>query len=251
MVTPAPATPAPTPPPAVHEDTATLTEFKIALASTTLAAGKDTFVVTNSGTIGHEFVIKRASVSDTALPIKADGTVDEESSELGDVGEVEIATPGATKNLAENLTAGTYVFFCNIPGHYAGGMHGTFTVTGPAPAAAVHKNAATLTEFKISLASPTLAAGKDTFVVTNSGTIGHEFVIKRATVPEAALPTKADGTVDEESAELGDVGEVEIATPGESKDLAANLSPGTYVFFCNIPGHYAGGMHGTFTVTAG
>ena len=130
-------------------------------------------------------------------------------------------------------------------------MHGTFTVTGPAPAAAVHKNAATLTEFKISLASPTLAAGKDTFVVTNSGTIGHEFVIKRASLSDGSLPLKADGTVDEESSELGEVGEVEIATPGETKNLAENLTPGAYVFFCNIPGHYAGGMHGTFTVTAG
>lgn len=114
--------------------------------------------------------------------------------------------------------------------------------------AAVHEDAATLSEFKIALASDTLAAGNDTFTVKNAGTIAHEFVIKRSTLSDSALPTKADGTIDEESTELGDVGEVEIETPGSSKDLAANLEPGTYVFFCNIPGHYAGGMHGTFTV---
>jgi uncharacterized cupredoxin-like copper-binding protein len=144
-VLPAPAsasadTPSPTPTPlpaatppltsaAVHDDTATLYEFKITLASDTLAAGSDTFKVTNAGTIGHEFVIKRTGLTDSALPTKADGTIDEESPELSQVGEVEIATPGATKDLAENLAPGTYVFFCNIPGHYAGGMHGSFTVT--------------------------------------------------------------------------------------------------------------------------
>jgi uncharacterized cupredoxin-like copper-binding protein len=132
------AAPAPTPPltaEAVSHDTATLSEFRIALASPTLAAGTDTFSVTNAGTIAHEFVIKRSTVSDAALPTKADGTVDEESAELGDVGEVEIATPGTTKDLAEDLAPGTYVFFCNIPGHYAGGMHGSFTVVATAAAA--------------------------------------------------------------------------------------------------------------------
>ena len=123
---------------AVSHDTATLSEFKIALASTTLAAGSDTFTVTNAGTIGHEFVIKRTTASDSALPTKADGTIDEESPELGEVGEVEIATPGTTKDLAQDLAPGTYVFFCNIPGHYVGGMHGSFTVVGAATRTGEH-----------------------------------------------------------------------------------------------------------------
>ncbi|HEY3760090.1 MAG TPA: plastocyanin/azurin family copper-binding protein [Solirubrobacteraceae bacterium] len=41
------------------------------------------------------------------------------------------------------------------------------------------------------------------------------------------------------------------ATPtfqGASKTLTLNLKPGTYKFFCTVPGHRAAGMEGTLTV---
>jgi plastocyanin len=41
------------------------------------------------------------------------------------------------------------------------------------------------------------------------------------------------------------------ATPtfnGGSKTLTLNLKPGTYKFFCSVPGHRAAGMEGTLTV---
>jgi plastocyanin len=41
------------------------------------------------------------------------------------------------------------------------------------------------------------------------------------------------------------------ATPtftGGSKTLTANLKPGTYKFFCSVPGHRQAGMEGTLTV---
>ena len=41
------------------------------------------------------------------------------------------------------------------------------------------------------------------------------------------------------------------ATPtfqGGSKTLTLNLKPGTYKFFCTVPGHRAAGMEGTLTV---
>ncbi len=41
------------------------------------------------------------------------------------------------------------------------------------------------------------------------------------------------------------------ATPtisGSSKTLSLDLKPGTYKFFCSVPGHRQGGMEGTITV---
>ena len=49
----------------------------------------------------------------------------------------------------------------------------------------------------------------------------------------------------------GSSGSVVGATPtftGGSKTLTLHLKPGTYTFYCSVPGHRAGGMHGTLTV---
>ena len=35
--------------------------------------------------------------------------------------------------------------------------------------------------------------------------------------------------------------------PGETKQIDANAPPGTYEYYCNIPGHNAAGMLGTLT----
>jgi plastocyanin len=46
-------------------------------------------------------------------------------------------------------------------------------------------------------------------------------------------------------------GAVVGATPtfqGGSKTLSLNLKPGTYKFYCTVPGHRAAGMEGTLTV---
>jgi plastocyanin len=46
-------------------------------------------------------------------------------------------------------------------------------------------------------------------------------------------------------------GEVLGATPtftGASKTLSLTLKPGTYKFYCTVPGHRAAGMEGTLTV---
>ncbi|MFI5009294.1 MAG: plastocyanin/azurin family copper-binding protein [Solirubrobacterales bacterium] len=57
-------------------------------------------------------------------PLQHNVTVESSGSTLG-------ATPtfsGATKSLTLDLKAGTYTFFCSVPGHRQGGMQGTLTV---------------------------------------------------------------------------------------------------------------------------
>jgi uncharacterized cupredoxin-like copper-binding protein len=82
----------------------------------------------------------------------------------------------------------------------------------------------------------------------NEGTATHEFEILR--VPEGvdanALPM--DGTTARADDLLVPVDEVEDIAPGTSATLSVELEPGTYAVICNLPGHYANGMHTTFTV---
>jgi hypothetical protein len=102
-----------------------LFEFGIRIdASTPVKPGKDAFVITNTGTIPHELVGFATAAGATALPLRADGDVNEESSTLRSVLDTgDSLAPGATKVIAVTLVSGThYVFVCNLPGHWHLGM---------------------------------------------------------------------------------------------------------------------------------
>ena len=116
-----------------------------------------------------------------------------------------------------------------------------------ASAAAAKDVNVTETEFKLAADTTKVAAGSAKFTVSNKGLIAHEFVILKSEVAADALPKDADGKVAEGGA-LVKVDEVEDVAPGTSKTLVVNLEPGKYVFICNLPGHYVGGMHGSFEV---
>ncbi len=114
--------------PLPHEATVTVAEFKIALDTAKLAAGEETLSIRNEGAITHEFVVVRTDLAADALPVGSDGGVDEESTETTHVDEVEDIAAGATGSLTVSLPAGKYVVFCNLPGHYTGGMHAAIEV---------------------------------------------------------------------------------------------------------------------------
>ena len=69
-------------------------------------AGKVTFVFTNDAPVPHNFAIK-------------DGVTD---------GPTDTISGGATAKLSVTLPAGTYEFYCAVPGHEQAGMKGTLTV---------------------------------------------------------------------------------------------------------------------------
>ena len=64
-----------------------------------------------------------------------------------------------------------------------------------------------------------------------------------------ALPTNEDGDVDEEGEGVTLIDEIEDIEAGSDDSLTVTLDAGSYVFICNLPGHYAQGMHTSFTAS--
>ncbi len=95
----------------------------------------------------------------------------------------------------------------------------------------------------------TVSGGDITFVMTNNSSwLIHEMVVAPVADVNAPLPyVDDDMEVDEDAA--GAIGEVPETDPGQSGSVTLHLDPGTYILFCNIPGHYAMGMWATITVT--
>ncbi len=132
---------------------------------------------------------------------------------------------------------------------------------GPAPALAATKppkQTLTLTEYQIAPALQFIAKGKSNFVAKNTGTVKHEVVIVRGTDP-STLPTKPDGSVDEDQIPKRDkVGETGNAKPGKTKSKTLKLSAGYSILFCNIidtepdgsqVSHFAKGMYTTINAS--
>jgi plastocyanin len=82
-------------------------QLKYSTTSLSAQAGKVTIDFTNMSPIGHNVTVESSA------------------------GKILGATPtfqGGTKTLTLDLKAGTYKFFCSVPGHRMAGMEGTLTV---------------------------------------------------------------------------------------------------------------------------
>jgi plastocyanin len=113
-----------------------------------------------------------------------------------------------------------------------------------------------LSEFVVQPDKASIEPGDIKFNADNQGTETHEMVVVKADSAEA-LPTDADGAVDEEQFEKGQAqGEVEDVAKGTSKSIKLKLTPGRYIVFCNIVeeegaekvSHFKKGMHAVLTV---
>ncbi len=106
-------------------------------------------------------------------------------------------------------------------------------------------------EFYFEPKSAAATAGQATIEAPNDGSVEHELVLFKTNKNPANLPTEANGDVDEEKLdkEAEGAGEIADVGAGETKSEEFDLTPGKYVMFCNLPGHYAQGMYGTITVT--
>jgi uncharacterized cupredoxin-like copper-binding protein/mono/diheme cytochrome c family protein len=158
---------------------------------------------------------------------------------------VDIA-PGETKEVKIKAPAGTYEFYCNVPGHREAGMVGTLVarpMSSADTAATANENAAvdeaqasaeaqgqvpaeasaqTVTAFDIYFEPKevTIPANTDvTFTIPNDGVTAHDFSIDALNI------------------------HVDVA-PGETKTVVVNAPPGSYEYYCNVPGHKEAGMVG-------
>jgi len=92
----------------------------------------------------------------------------------------------------------------------------------------------------------TLPAGDVVLDVRNEGPDDHELLVVRG---EKRLPLRADGiTVDEDEIEPRTLVSLEPVAPGSTHTLRLHLAPGRYQLFCNMAGHYLGGMHTSIVV---
>jgi uncharacterized cupredoxin-like copper-binding protein len=103
-------------------------------------------------------------------------------------------------------------------------------------------------DFQISGPSSRLSSGDVVLSVTNDGPDDHELIVVRR--DGSTLPVRADGvTIDEEALEQVTLGALEPGAPGSVRELELHLEPGRYALFCNMAGHYFGGMHAELVVT--
>jgi uncharacterized cupredoxin-like copper-binding protein len=116
--------------------------------------------------------------------------------------------------------------------------------------------AITLQEFAVLPSPDSAPAGEVTFNVTNIGPEDvHEFVVFATDLAPDALPTAADGSVDETGAGVELIDEIEDIAVDASPTLTVTLDAGSYVLICNIVEeegadtivHYQQGMRVGFT----
>jgi uncharacterized cupredoxin-like copper-binding protein len=104
---------------------------------------------------------------------------------------------------------------------------------------------AELADYKITLTAPSVKAGTIKIGVRNLGTMEHSFQVLKTDLPPDKLPV--DGA-SAKAKEDGKVGEIPSIPAGKSAAVTIDLTPGKYVFICNVAGHYQLGMHTGFTV---
>jgi plastocyanin len=183
----------------------------------TIGPGKVNIEMVNEGAIAHTFVLEGAA------------------------GAPKLETPsgGSKDGGSFDLQAGTFTYFCDIPGHRQGGMEGKLTVDPSAPApgggaggggggggAAGTPIAIEAGDLFFKPKEITASAGPVTINLTNKGLIQHNLVIQ-----EDPAFKKID------------------LAPNTSGSGTLEAKPGTYTFYCDVAGHRPAGMEGKLTVS--
>ena len=88
------------------------------------------------------------------------------------------------------------------------------------------------------------------FSITNIGTIQHEVLVFKSDLPLSSYPLDGSGNIIENGPGITLVSDGDNIDPGKTQTRTVGLTqPGTYLFVCNIPGHFKAGMFTVVTVT--
>jgi uncharacterized cupredoxin-like copper-binding protein len=106
-----------------------LEDFKVRPDAAVVPTGTVSFRILNQGPTTHQFIVVRTDLAPDKLPLQRDGlTVNEEAPGIELVDEAGGLDIDDRQTLVLDLAAGSYVMYCNLEGHYLGGMHATLTV---------------------------------------------------------------------------------------------------------------------------
>ena len=93
-----------------------------------------------------------------------------------------------------------------------------------------------------------MATGHYQLHIANGGTVEHELLVFRSDLPPSAYPVTGTD-IDEEAATITKVSDGDNIQPGHEQTRSVDLTtPGTYLFVCNLPGHFHDGMFQSVTV---
>jgi hypothetical protein len=106
-----------------------LEDFKVLPDAAVAPAGNVSLLILNQGPTTHQLIVVRTDRAPDKLPLQRDGlTVDEDASGIDVVDEVGGLDIDDRQTLDLRLAAGHYVMYCNLEGHYLGGMYAALTV---------------------------------------------------------------------------------------------------------------------------
>jgi len=126
----------------------------------------------------------------------------------------------------------------------------TTSAASPAPVQTpVGVDTVALREYNVSVTPPALTPAKHDFTIANDGRAEHELLVFHTDLDPAAFPIGADGDINEEAPGMSKISDGDNIAPGGTQKRTVDLSqPGTYVFVCNLPGHFKAGMYQVVTV---
>jgi plastocyanin len=203
-----------------------------AITAVLVIAAASTAVITSGGEKGKT-AAETAAVAKSQIPFGAN-TPDTAAPEATGTSSTPAASTPATSTPTSSTPA-TSTPAASTPAKPKPKKSPTATTGTPAPASSPAASAATTLKLAANPAGQlayntkqlSAKAGKVTIEMTNMAPVEHDVAVAQGSTIEGQTPVFMGGT----------------------KSVTLTLKPGTYTFYCTVPGHRQAGMEGTLTVS--